>query len=88
MSKVGQGQSREGANLAVYCDRISVPDEIVFERTGDVDTDVVQFPVPSFCFTIQVSDTQYAKKDRRYKSSITCSHRLFLPLFLTPQDFA
>ena len=50
MSKVGQGQSREGANLAVYCDRISVLDEIVFERTGEVDMDVVQLPVPFVLF--------------------------------------
>ena len=61
---------RARANLAVYCDRISVLDEFVFERARDVNTDVVQFLVPFVPTTIQVSDAQYTRKHRLYKSFI------------------
>ena len=91
--KLSQGRAgRARANLAVYCDHVSVLDEFVFERTGDIDTDVVQLPVPFVLFTVEVSDAKFARKEHhRYESSITCSRRLFLPLFLTlipepPQD--
>ena len=58
LSKGRAGRAR--ANLAAHCDRVSVLDEFVFERAGDVDTDVVQLPITLVLFTIQVSDAQYA----------------------------
>ena len=54
LSKGRAGRTR--ANLAIHCDRVSVLDEFVFERAGDV----VQLPIPLILFAIQVSDVQYA----------------------------
>ena len=92
VSWVEQGQSRKGELTWLFIVIASRSwTNLCLSELGTLTRMLSSFLFPSSCITIQVSDTQYAKKDHRYESSITCSRRLFLPLFLTlipepPQD--
>ena len=92
-SWVEQGQSRKGELTWLFIVIASRSwTSLCLSELGTLTRMLSSFLFPSSFLTIQVSDAQYARKEHhRYKSFITCSRRLFLPLFLTlipepPQD--